>query len=281
MAADFRGQFRDNSFVRDSYREYRPCAALQPFVQCYWSREATAAGAGPALNRVLPDGCMDIVFNFGDAWSGAGERDGHRGGAVVGTMTAPLLVRPGRREEFVGVRFRPGRAPALLGIPAREFTDDSIALAAVWGREGAMLEERLAELPSAAARKAALERELLQRLARASDPDPYVDAVVGLMTRHYGVISIARACEFAGITRQHLARRFEQHVGVRPKMFNRVVRFQSLLTRMGASSTGETAAFSWSGAALDAGYYDQAHMIADFRQFAGLTAEAFRNQRSV
>lgn len=269
--------------MRDSYREYRPCAALQPFVQCYWSREATAAGAGPALNRVLPDGCIDIVFNFGDEWSSAGERerDGHRGGAVVGTMTAPLLVRPGRREEFIGVRFRPGRAPAFLGIPAAKFTDDSIPLAAVWGREGAILEERLAVLPSAALRKTALERELLRRLARAGASDPYVDAVVGLMTRHYGVVSIARACEFAGITRQHLARRFEQHVGVRPKMFSRVVRFQSLLARLGACPISAPPAFSWSEAALDAGYYDQAHLIADFRQFTGLTPEDFRNQRSV
>lgn len=265
--------------MRASYREYPPCPALQPYVQCYWSREARSAAPGAALNRVLPDGCMDIVFSFGDRWTGSTGRkmrDGRPGGVAVGTMTLPLLVHPGHREEFFGIRFRPGRAPAFLGLPASECTDDAIPLAETWGREGAALEQRLAEACGPQARVALMEGELQRRLARAAPPDCYVDAVVGLMARHYGVVSVARACEYAGITRQHLARRFERHVGIPPKLFSRVIRFQSLLKRVERANP-----VSWSSLAADAGYYDQAHLIADFRQFTGLTPEAFLQQSRI
>jgi AraC-like DNA-binding protein len=230
------------------------------------------------MHRVLPDGCVDIVFNLGDTWSGpatANGRAGFRGGAVVGTMTAPLLVQPGRCEEFLGVRFRPGRALAFLRASAHEFTDTWVRLEDVWGREGRALEERLAALPHIAQRVALLEREFLARLRNAAASDPRVDAAVDLILRRGGAVTGLEACRCTGLTRQHLARCFQQYVGIGPKRFCRVVRFQSLLGRLRGRRP-----VHWAALAADSGYFDQAHLIADFRQFTGLSPQHFLSTRS-
>lgn len=265
--------------MNSRYREYRPCAALARYVECYWSRTSANAGASVPSHIVLPDGCMDIVFDFGDLWTGTGNQPnapgGRRGGAVVGTMTAPLLVVPGFREDFFGVRFRPGVARAFFRMPAADFTDAAAPLGDVWGREAAALEEHLAD-SSTAGRISVLERELLRRLRNAPQPETCVEAAVRLILHRRGIVSVREACDFTGVTRQHLARCFAEHVGISPKLFSRVVRFQGLLGRVRATHNA-----SWSVLAADSGYYDQAHLIADFRQFAGSTPERFVSERAV
>ncbi|MGH9805156.1 MAG: DUF6597 domain-containing transcriptional factor [Candidatus Acidiferrales bacterium] len=246
---------------KDNYAEHTPCAALRLYVECFWSRAGRAGASTAAGHRVLPDGCLDIVFNFGDSapWSAA----------VVGTMTRPLVVEPGRREDFLGVRFRPGKARAFLRPPADEFTDRAVRLADAWGRDGAELEERLAGMPALRARLGALENALLRRLAQAPAADTRLDAAVEVIARSRGAVSVERLSGTVGWSRQHLARRFTSAVGVGPKLFCRVVRFRGLVESARALKLG------WAEAAAEYGYYDQAHLIAEFKEFAGLTPAQF------
>jgi AraC-like DNA-binding protein len=99
---------------------------------------------------------------------------------------------------------------------------------------------------------------------------------VALARRHAGAVSIAGVCRSSGFTRQHLARRFEEYVGVPPKLFCRIVRFQSLLARVERME-----GVDWSAVAIDSGYYDQAHLIGDFREFTGLPPQAYRSRRKL
>jgi len=246
----------------DNYREHAPCAALRPYVECFWSRVGAGGGAG---HRVLPDGCLDIIFNFGDSVSWRA--------AVVGTMTRALVVEPGEREEFLGVRFRPGKARAFLRPPADEFTDRATDLADVWWREGKELQERLAEMRGTRARLGALENALLRRLEGAPPADARLDAVIDSIERGRGAVSVRQLSETAGWSRQHLARKFSAAVGVGPKRLCRVVRFHRLVQGARARPLG------WAWAAAEFGYYDQAHLIAEFKEFAGLTPAQFFDAR--
>src|SRR5215207_6817705 len=100
--------------------EYPPPAALAPFVDAFWSR---TSGRPPVVDagsqRILPDGCLDIVF-------------GPRHATVVGAMTRAIVVPAAGGAGMVGVRFRPGMATAFLRIPAAALTDDRAPLEAVW-----------------------------------------------------------------------------------------------------------------------------------------------------
>lgn len=251
------------------YSEHAPCGALRPYVECFWSRTGQAQTQMAPVHRVLPDGCLDIVFNFGDAreWRAA----------VVGTMTRALVRASGWREEFLGVRFRPGQASLFLRPPAQEFTDRAVALREVWGREGAELEERLAGMrgPSTSlraglrARLSALENMLLRRLAQAPSPNASLNAVIEVIKGSSGAISVHYLSEATGWSRQHLARKFNRAVGIGPKLFCRVVRFRRLVENARSRPIG------WAEAAAAFGYYDQAHLIAEFKEFAGLTPTQF------
>lgn len=229
-----------------AYIELPPSAPLREWVECFWTQSASAVGA---LQRILPDGCADIVVNLDDADAYA-----------VGTMTRPLLLESARAPAMLGVRFRPGRAAALLRMTLREITDARAPL----GRIGEIV-------ANAASPVAALEREVLARVGRAGATDRRVDAAVERIIRGGGRTPIEQLADDIGISRQHLARRFLIDVGVSPKTFARVMRFRRVLQHRGAID-------SWSNAAVRFGYYDQAHLIADFRELAGDTPFHFSNR---
>src|SRR5690242_3782141 len=93
-----------------TYEEHPPCAPLRAHVACYW----TLSGDDEEGHRVLPDGCMDLIFDM----SNGAAADA----SLVGTMTTALVARA-RRACFFGVRFRPGEAFAFVGVPAYEARD--------------------------------------------------------------------------------------------------------------------------------------------------------------
>ena len=223
--------------------ELAPRAPLRGWVDAYWTRPASVSDAG---ERILPDGCADIIFDLDEGSA-----------MIVGPMTRPLVV-PGRMPAYFAARFRPGRAGALLRLPLHEITDQRIDFG------DRSLADCVASAPTTAARVAAVEAWLTRRAAAS---DPRVDRAVELLAAGRSVDDVARE---VNLSRQHLRRRFLQHVGVGPKTFARVARFQRLLARVRADD-----APSWAGAAADSGYFDQSHLIADFRDFAGTTPVPF------
>lgn len=221
------------------YEEIRPTPALRPWVECFWTRtDEGAAGE----TRVLPDGCADLVFDLD-----AGES------MAVGTMTRPLLVSGAGR--FLGVRFHPGRAAAFLRIPLAEITDARVPLLDL------VDDFDLARL----------EDVLIQRLIAAPPPDPRVDHAVQRILATGGTARIDDLAREANLSRQRLARRFADHVGITPKTFARVTRFRRVI-----DATHGASAVDWADVALTHGYYDQAHLISEFRELAGITPGGWR-----
>jgi AraC-like DNA-binding protein len=232
-------------------REYPPPAALAPFVDRFWYRVAGESASSVGPQRILPDGCLDIVV-------------GPRNAIVVGAMTRPILVPPADGAGLIGVRFRPGMATAFLQIPAAALTDDRAPLEAVWP-DGAEVADQVG---SALGSELAMDRladVLTARLSRiASVPADLQAAVARIMARG-GRVDVSRLASSLGVTRQHLARRFAAHVGVSPKNFCRVVRLWEVLRSAGGGRV------NWASLAADLGYSDQSHLIAEFRSLTGLT----------
>ena len=228
------------------YTEVAPPAALSGRAACVWLR-----APGPARqHRVLPDGCVDLVWHDGQV-------------QLVGAMTRPRTVA-GLDETAAGVRLRPGAA-RLLGIDADELRDAALDASAAWGRAGAELEARLAgcEDPLDAAR--VLAAALARRLDAAPQLDPAVrSAVVALEREGARVAAVGRDLF---LSERQLRRRFLRDVGIAPSAYARVARLHRLLWLAPRSPAGTTLA----RLAADVGYSDESHLARDVRELAGVT----------
>ncbi|GAA4371616.1 DUF6597 domain-containing transcriptional factor [Actinomadura sp. NPDC048032] len=220
------------------YREYRT-----PGLACSWTAELPP-DAEPFVQRVLPDGCVDLI------WAGGGI-------LVAGPDTGPMpaVMRPG--EEIAAVRFAPGAAPPVLGVPADALRDARVPLRELWGGEA----DRLAEAVAAAGdRRAALVEALRARMGPA---DPLVAAMAGRLAEG----SVREAADELGLGERQLRRRSLAAFGYGPKTLQRVLRFQRAL---GLARAGRPLA----EVAFAAGYADQAHLAHEVRALAGAPVRA-------
>ena len=244
--------------IPDGYVEHAPPPALREYVECFWTR-----GGAPAPNakhHVVPDGCIDVVLSY----DSSAARENPSLALAVGTMTRPLSIGSGEAAAYVGARFWPGRALPFLGIPAAEITDLRVSVADLWPRDSqSLVDLQRGEL---GAWRTAFEQSLLSGLARARPVDRAVDAAVKAILRAGGNLSIAPLAPALGVTRQHLARAFAVHVGVSPKTFARVARVRRVLAKARVASVVD-----WASLALDAGFYDQAHLSGEVREITGRT----------
>jgi AraC-like DNA-binding protein len=241
-----------------TYRELAPPPALAPYVVCLWSQEITGpADAGAYRQPVLPDGCTDIVFTGGRL-------------VVAGPATRPFTTLPGPGSTSVGVRFRPGAAPPLLGASAAELRDLEVPLDGVWSRPGRTLAERLAETPDVTARLDLLAGVLAGRRADAPAADPVATGVARLLALHPGA-SLPWLADQVGLSERQVRRRVEEAVGYPPRTLGRILRFQRFLAAWRALPPDHR---DLARLAAEAGYADQAHLTRETRRLAGLPPAA-------
>ena len=232
------------------YREYRPAPRLQARVACYWTLEADA----PEPRRILPDGSMDLLFDV----------TGAQVPAVVGTMTKSLVATfpPGKVSLF-GVRFLPGEAFALLeGVAARSLRDEFVPLGEFWGARAERAREQVSALADAPARVRLLDDVLTGAPVRPADAR--LRRAVRAIGAADGAVRVAGLARSLGLGERQLERLFDERVGIGPKSLARIGRVQGLLRRLGPRT-------QWSSLAAEMGWSDQAHLVRDLRDLAGLT----------
>jgi AraC-like DNA-binding protein len=215
---------------------------------------------------------MEIILHCGDRFDrldARGRAERQPRAFVVGQMTRPFVVRPAARIETWGIRFRPGGAAAFLDGGLQELTGQVVDLETVWGAEGRRCVEWIGEARHPSERRRRIEAMLLDRLRRGVDPIAHAAARSLVAAR--GRLRIAALASEAGIGMRQFERRFLRGVGLPPRLLGRILRFQHLFRLAPAASTPAT----WADRALDAGYYDQAHLLRDFREFAGSTPPRF------
>jgi AraC-like DNA-binding protein len=208
-----------------------------------WSRTIEASTAGP-VHPVLPDGCMDLLWNEGRL-------------LVAGPDTHAYV--PGTAPAYwVGIRFFPGTAPTFLGVPAHELRDRRVDLADLWPAAGVrQLSTRIDTAPDPVT---ALEEAALERAADTPPPDPLLRHLVATLDTGRPVAATA---DELGIGARQLHRRSLTAFGYGPKTLARVLRLQRALALARAGVPfAQTAARS--------GYADQAHLARDVKEFAGM-----------
>jgi AraC-like DNA-binding protein len=248
------------------FRTHRTKAPLDELVADFWLYDAYAQPH--ARERILPTGTFELVINLREDALRVTRADGEhrfRGAIVSGTFTRPFITDTLQEASMIGVHFKPAGAFAFLGMPAAELRDAHVELADLWGRFAGELRERLCAATHEQ-RFPILERALRARLVRA----PHRAIAPALRT--IGRSSVRETASRIGMSERRLSEIFSEEVGMPPKLYARLQRFQRAMKLANAEA-------DWSDVALDSGYYDQAHLIRDFVQFCGLTPAAWLRHR--
>ncbi|HKV42500.1 MAG TPA: AraC family transcriptional regulator [Blastocatellia bacterium] len=240
--------------MHGEYFEYEPPPELAPYVECYWTSVATPEAA-PHL--VFPDGCADILFS-----RTAAEGEQLR---VIGVMTQHRAINSTAGDLYFGVRFRPAMASSFLALPGDLLTDQVISLDLIWGPAARRLLEEIGNTESIPGRIGALERHLKSQPNLSS-----VQRAMSWMVARHGQISIDDLARAAGLSARQFRRRSVQETGLTPKQLSRVIRFRHTVSQLWIKRPSD-----WAQFALDCGYYDQAHLINEFREFSGSTPVSY------
>jgi AraC-like DNA-binding protein len=246
------------------YRREKPSAAVGRYVEFYWILEDSSPAS--CVQRIVPDGRAGIILNFANPFESYtnGNWKAQPEAFFVGQITGPLLLRPCGAASMLGIQFRPQGATQLLRLPISELTDSAIAIEDLSRRLFRDLERvRDLSLPTQAA--AAVDRVLQAFVEEAEDHDDAVVYAVREIERTRGLMSVEAVADRIGWSTRQLQRRFKDAVGISPKLFSRMQRFQDVFRAL------EGPDMDWVSAAVRCGYYDQAHLIRDFREFSGRT----------
>ncbi len=247
------------------FRTHTPAAPLDALVVDFWLYDAYAQPH--AMERILPSGTFELVINLRDDVLRVHTAQGLRtlrGAIVSGAFTRPFLTDTLQEASMIGVHFKPAGAAAFLGIPSIELLDTHIELAELWGAFAHELRERLCRA-SIDERFAILERALFARFTH--PPHRAIAPALRMLAKS----RVRDAAAEIGIGERRLHDLFRDEVGLAPKVFARIDRFHRAM---------EQQSDDWSRVAAECGYYDQAHLIRDFAQFAGMTPAAWAKHRA-
>jgi len=254
----------------------RPIAPLDTFVDTLWASER---GALPhARERNLPTGCADIVIPLLERqaitrFTSVDDLHGERfcGAVLQGAQDSPHQRDTLSASSVVGVHIKPGGAAPFFRGALAELRNRTVLLDDLWGASARALRDDLQSAPGAHARLLRLEAFLLARLQLAASPDTMVFAALRSLARQPAAALIEPVQRDSGCSPAQFIARFEKTVGLTPKRYARVLRFNALIQRIAQHRPTD-----WAQTAVEAGYADQSHLIHEFKRLAGITPAAYR-----
>lgn len=230
---------------------------------------------GHSRERIVPTGTLELVINLEEnefrIYDAVGPREHcrrFRGAIVSGCYSTPFGIDTREHAAVMGVHFRPGGAAGLLGAPPGELGDAHVGLEEVWGQHATELRERLCAADDLGRQFQILEQALLARLGAPAAREAVMAALPRL---DQPGVEVGEVTKTLGLCRRRFIEVFTEDVGMAPKRYSRVRRFQRAL-----ALTTQSPRSTWAQVALACGYFDQAHLCRDWAEFTGFSPGEFR-----
>ncbi|MEW9677352.1 helix-turn-helix domain-containing protein [Lentibacillus sp. L22] len=260
------------------FRTCQPQPPLSTFINIFWLYQ----GYHPPheMERVLPDGSMGLVINLKEDSIKVYDQKNHvrfksfRGSLISGPHSSVAVIDTACQASTMGVHFKPGGTFPFVRLPADELRNDHVSLDAILGSKAAEIREQLIEAETPTIKFQILQQYLMEMITKASAPHPAVVFALKKFQLSPSSVKIADVTEQISLSSRRFIQVFKEEVGLTPKQFCRVQRFQNVLRSI---KGGEQV--DWTDIALSCGYYDQAHFIHDFRSFSGLSPTTYHSRQ--
>lgn len=254
------------------YKEYQPHELLTPYIDKYWVMEGILEPE--ASIRILPDGCTDFIFNL-DETANLADRNGVSVGGMQAYFVGPMRVYSelrvcSERVHLIGVRFTPCGLTVFTRIPLSEFTDQRILLPDLDILFHADFAGMLREKNTLSERLLLINRYLLFCLRYFGKLDKQVIRARELIHRSDGKLPVQSLVEQVCLCQRHFERRFKNATGYTPKEYTRIVKFRRAMDALRRVTRDNLFSI-----AVDCGYYDQSHLVKEFRRLSGSLPSVF------
>jgi AraC-like DNA-binding protein len=258
------------------YYEIKPCFILENYIKCFFCNKYPSDLKLPNKQYIPPDGCVDIEFHTGISYEVS--FNGQNFSALPSSAVIMGLAKKAMTNKnihggttIIGAKFFPYGAHAFLKTPIHEFVNQVVAVKEFWKDRGRDLEENL--LNSVNPNKAIeiLQKFLVDLLTNASMKiDSVSKKAVNMMIESRGTIKVTDIFERFNISERQLERKFKNYIGLEPKLFLKIIRFNCVLDYIFAAET-----ISLVETAQMFGYYDQSHFTRDLKLFTGMTPNQY------
>lgn len=251
---------------------FGPSNDLAEFVKCYWTLESLKEKT-PARNTIVPDGCMKLIFHYGDLYRHYPENEISQTLPrcfLIGQLTRPYVVEPTGITGTFFVCFHPNGFLPFTTIAIKEMENTAVTLKKLFGNDGQRIEQKILNANSTSEKINLVETFLLNQLTDEINAEHIVKSTVETILAANGQFSVNEFSQQNNVNRRQLVRKFSTAIGLSPKQLSKIIRIQATLK---ALLTKEVT--SLTDLAYENDYFDQAHFIKDFKEFTGLTPKEF------
>jgi AraC-like DNA-binding protein len=259
-----------------TYQEHLPPSQLRAWVRRIWTLRAPP-GTIVDPQPIVADGCVELVFHIGDPFlrhATHGSWTTQPAALLVGAVTEPTVVRPAGAADVIGIRLHPWAGGDFLGIPLRELRNQLVPLDDAAPVLSASLRRAILDEEDGPRRRSHLVQELERHARSRPLPDDSVRVAVERVMGGAELPAVAQLASSLGRSTRWIQRAFSETLGLSPKMLARIARVQRALA-LARTDTLTT----WSAIAASSGYFDQSHLVRDFRQLVGCLPSEFDPSR--
>ena len=251
------------------YQRFAPAPALRHLVDCYWV--VTSDDREPRLQKIIPDGFPEVIFHLADPYriQLSGPWQTQPNDLLAGQLTHHFFLENTGRSHIIGIKLQPTALARLWQMPMHLYTNRVVELHKAMPLHWQPLREALQNVQEDALRILHIDVFLLAQSSSSSSSELLSDQAVKMLRETRGTLGIAALAAHLGISERHLEQRFKREVGLTPKQFARIVRFNAIFELM---KEGQP---DWMELVEGAGFYDQSHFIRNFRAFTGEEPSAY------
>lgn len=256
------------------YKHFYPITPLRPYIECFWIIVSSADAAITHRARMPADSRATLLLNFvGEPRIVASDGTLHyigRGANILGVRTQSYILEHNGDTHLIAAQFRPGGFASFTRYGIGELAEQTTPLDLLWGNTGNWLCEQIYGMNADLEKLALYQNELLKRFVEMPQQLRIQHALAQIDDTR-GNISVESLAAQANLSQKQFERQFERVVGMMPKRYIRLARFQRLVNQL----TRRGSTVNWTKVAAQFGYYDHSHLAKDFRAFVGTTPSEF------
>lgn len=247
------------------YFEIKPDKFLSAYINCYWVLEGNSNIIENNVERVLPDGSMELIINFKEPFKQLSENNKFEKQPqtfIVGQIKNYKLLKPSSDFSMIGVRFKPEGAYNFFNFPLNEIYSQTIPAEFIFGES---IKELLEKMYAAELKEKINLLEIFLSEKIKSEQNKIIYSSVNFVNNDKSIFSVEILSRKLGLSKRQIERHFKQYAGIPPKTFIKIRRLQNVFKHLEKNKKADWATLSYLS-----GYYDQPHFINDFKEFSGM-----------